>query len=199
MSSFANSLTNDGKLMWAVRKLHAAPGFHLVQVPIPTPAAHEVLIKILAASLCGTDLHVCDWEEPFSAGRLTPPITTGHETVGEIIELGSAVIGLEIGDLVSAESHIPCASQPRRSGLDPCNMCSTGNAHICEHIQFFSVDVDGFLAEFAVAPYNILWKNDKNSGMAPELMALQESLGNSVYTVQASNVENKSVAIFGLG
>lgn len=63
--------------MWAVRKLSAAVGFELVQTPIPVPKANEVLLKVLACSLCGTDVHVHDWDPPFSAGRLTPPITTG--------------------------------------------------------------------------------------------------------------------------
>lgn len=183
--------------MWAVRKVTNKPGFDLVRAPIPTPSPDEVLLKVLAASLCGTDVHVYKWDPPFSEGRLQPPITTGHEVCGEVVLVGANVRELKVGDLVSAESHIPCRSQPERSGKEPCHLCKHGNEHICAHVKFFSVDVDGFMAEYAVAPANILWKNPRD--MPWEIASLQESLGNSVYTVEVCDVKGKDVAVFGLG
>jgi len=182
--------------MWAVRKTKADVGFELTRVPIPVPGRGEVLIQVLAASLCGTDVHVYDWDPPFCEGRLTPSVTTGHEVCGKVIQVGSGVSELVIGDLISAESHIPCKSQKDRGGK-LCLMCKTNNEHICEFVKFFSVDVDGFLAEYAVAPANILWKNPPT--MSWGIASLQESLGNSVYTVEVSDVKGKSVAVFGLG
>ena len=174
--------------MRAVRKLKPQPGFELTKVPVPKPGPGEVLIKVKAASLCGTDVHVYNWEPPWSEGRFTPPVTTGHEVCGEVAELGPGVTGLAVGDSVSAESHIACGS---------CEMCLTGNMHICQNIKFFSIDVDGFFAEYAILPVKNAWRNPKD--MPVEIATLQESMGNSVYTVQASNVPGKNVAIFGSG
>lgn len=114
--------------------LFQAKGFELVKVPVPKPKDDEVracclvmkitelwlrlshpqqvLIKVLACSLCGTDIHVHDWDPPFCEGRMKPPVTTGHEVCGEVLQAGSKVTTLAVGDLVSAESHIPCKSQP---------------------------------------------------------------------------------------
>jgi len=183
--------------MLAVRKTKREVGFELVTIPIPEPDENEVLLKIKAVSLCGTDIHVHDWDPPFCEGRLTPPISTGHEVCGEVIKIGSNVTTLQIGDLVSAESHLPCVSQKDRRNLEQCNMCKMGNGHICEHVKFFSIDTQGFMSEYAVAPANILWKNPPD--MKWEIASLLESLGNSVYTVAESNVEGKDVAVFGLG
>lgn len=182
--------------MWAVRKKKKEVGFELEQVPIPTPKPDEVLLKVLACSLCGTDVHVHDWDPPFCEGRLTPPVTTGHEVCGEVVEVGSEVTEFKVGDLASAESHLPCKSQEARKHLT-CAMCDMGNGHICEYVKFFSVDVDGFLAEYATAPANILWRNPPD--IEWEIGAMQESLGNSVYTVEVCDVKDKDVAVFGLG
>lgn len=197
MASVAEDLPVVPETMLAVRKTKAARGFELVRVPVPAAKEGQVLLKILACSLCGTDVHVHDWDPPFCEGRLTPPVTTGHETCAEVVRLGEGVTTLAIGDVVSAESHIPCASQ----GVPPretCAACRNGNAHICERVKFFSVDVDGFLAQYAVAPANILWRNEPGK-LTPEIAALQESLGNSVYTVAEGDVAGKAVAVFGCG
>eukprot|EP00823_Brevimastigomonas_motovehiculus_P002761 TRINITY_DN1656_c0_g1_i1.p1 TRINITY_DN1656_c0_g1~~TRINITY_DN1656_c0_g1_i1.p1 ORF type:complete len:409 (-),score=101.39 TRINITY_DN1656_c0_g1_i1:127-1332(-) len=197
MTDSKSAIESKSNTMLAVRKTQSKAGFELVRVPIPRPKDNEVLLKVLACSLCGTDIHVYNWDAPFCNGRLTPPVTTGHEVCGEVVAVGKEVSTLSIGDLVSAESHIPCKAQPSRGEKNLCYMCQTGNEHICEFVKFFSVDVDGFLAEYAVAPACMLWKNDKT--MRHDLAALQESLGNSVYTVDESKVSGKDVAVFGLG
>ncbi len=186
--------------MQAVRKLKAEPGFEFVEIPVPEPGPTDLLIKIRATSMCGTDVHIYNWEPPWSTGRFVPPKTLGHEVCGEVVEVGSSVNSLQssvsgsqfsefqIGDSVSAESHIACGA---------CDQCQNGNGHICRNLKFFSIDTDGFWADYAILPAVSAWKNPKT--MRPEIATLQESMGNSVYTVESSHVKGKIVAIFGLG
>lgn len=173
--------------MKAIRKVKEAPGLEFVDIPIPEPQKHEVLVKVKACSLCGTDVHIYNWEHPWE-GRIRPPRTTGHELCGVVEEAGSEVTLTKEGDLVSAESHIFDGK---------CMQCRAGNMHICESLKFFGVDVDGFFAEYAVIPETNVWKNPGD--MKPEIATLQESIGNSVYTVFSQEVTAKTVAVFGAG
>lgn len=174
--------------MQAVCKLKPGVGFELKEVSVPKPKQGELLVKVKATSLCGTDVHIYNWEPPWSEGRYVPPKIMGHEVCGEIIETGKGVNGFSVGDSVSAESHIYDGT---------CAQCMLGNQHICENLKFFSIDTDGFWAEFAIIPQQNAWKNPKT--LKPEIATLQESMGNSVYTVEESNVKGKNVAVFGLG
>ncbi|MBI4182299.1 MAG: L-threonine 3-dehydrogenase [Candidatus Aenigmarchaeota archaeon] len=174
--------------MRAVRKLRPAEGFELAEIPVPQPKAGELLVKVRAASVCGTDIHIYKWEPPWSQGRYVPPKTMGHEVCGEVVQAGPGVRGFQEGDSVSAESHIYDAT---------CSQCLRGNQHICEKLQFFSIDTDGFWAEYAIIPQQNAWKNPPS--LPPEIATLQESMGNSVYTVEEGQVKDKFVAIFGLG
>jgi len=173
--------------MRAVRKLRPGKGFELVEMEAPRPKEGELLIKVKAASVCGTDIHIYNWDSPWP-DKMALPKTMGHEVCGEIIEAGNGVKRFSEGDNVSAESHIACGS---------CHMCRTGNLHICQNIKFFSIDQDGFWADYAILPEQNAWKNPAK--MRPEIATLQESMGNSVYTVMESNVPGKLVAIFGSG
>lgn len=174
--------------MKAVRKTRKGPGLELVTIPVPEPKKHEVLVKVKACSLCGTDVHIYNWEHPWSEGRIRPPRTTGHEICGVVEDAGSEVTLLNEGDLVSAESHIFDGK---------CMQCRMGNMHTCENLKFFGVDVDGFFAEYAIIPETNVWKNPRE--MPPEIATLQESIGNSVYTVFSNEVTAKTVAVFGAG
>ncbi len=174
--------------MKAVRKTREGAGVELVTIPVPEPEEHEVLVKVKACSMCGTDVHIYNWEHPWSEGRIKPPRTIGHELCGEVVKAGKEVTLVKEGDLVSAESHI----------FDlKCNQCRMGNMHICENLKFFGVDVDGFFADYAVIPESNVWKNPPD--MSPEIATLQESIGNSVYTVFSHEVTAKTVAVFGAG
>jgi threonine 3-dehydrogenase len=173
--------------MLAVRKMKPAPGLELSEVEVPSPKEGELLVKVRACSMCGTDIHIYNWEPPWSTGRFVPPKTLGHEVCGEITEVGKQVKGFAAGDLVAAESHIFCGK---------CAQCKRGNQHICENLKFFSIDTDGFFAKYAIIPVQNAWKSN---GMKPEIATLQESMGNSVYTVSSQNVKGKSVAVFGCG
>lgn len=175
--------------MVAVRKMESARGLTLTEVEVPKPGPADLLVKIKACSLCGTDVHIYNWDPPFSQGRLVPPKTLGHELCGEIVEIGSAVRGdFEIGDQVSAESHVACGT---------CWQCMNGNQHICQNIKFLGVDIDGSFAQYMALPAANAWKVPKS--MPPEWASVQESFGNSVYTVEESRVSGKNVAIFGTG
>jgi threonine 3-dehydrogenase len=174
--------------MIAIRKIKPAPGLELQEIEIPKPGKDELLIKVEACSMCGTDIHIYNWEPPWSTGRFVPPKTLGHEVCGTVIEKGKAVTNIDIGDSVSAESHIFCSA---------CDQCKRGNAHICENLKFFSIDTDGFFAPYAILPVQNAWKNPKN--MKHEIATLQESMGNSVYTVSSQNVKDKIMAVFGCG
>ncbi len=174
--------------MKAVRKTKEGPGLELADIPIPEPGDHEVLVKVKACSMCGTDVHIYDWEHPWSEGRIKTPRTIGHEVCGEVVETGDEVTLVKEEDLVSAESHIFDGK---------CMQCRRGNMHICEALRFFGVDVDGFFAEYAVIPETNVWKNPPD--MPVEIATLQESIGNSVYTVFSTDVTAKTVAVFGGG
>jgi len=157
--------------------------------PIPTPQPHpdEVLIRVKISSICGTDVHIYDWDA-WAAKRIKVPLIQGHEFAGEIEKVGSNVTSLSKGDYVSAEGHIACGR---------CTMCRTGNAHVCKNVSIIGIDRDGAFAEYLTAPASNVIVNDDD--LPPELATIQDPLGNAVYTVTSANVPGKTVAIFGLG
>ncbi len=173
--------------MRAIFKDQAAPGLTMKMVDIPEPGPRDVLIKVKATSICGTDRHIYHWN-PWSAGRIKPPMIVGHEVCGHVVKLGRDVTLLKEGDFVSAESHIPCTV---------CPVCRNGQQHICARLKILGVDTTGTFAEYAVIPETVAWKNDPD--LDPALAAIMEPLGNAVYTVLAEPITGKSVAIFGDG
>ena len=144
--------------MLAAQKTTAAPGLELREISVPRPGPNELLVKVRAASICGTDVHIYHWDAPWNNGRIAPPRTMGHEVCGEVAEVGSGVTKFQKGDLVSAESHIYCGA---------CGRCRKGNGHICEKLKFFGVEADGFWADFAIIPEQNAWKNPPD--MPPEM------------------------------
>jgi len=174
--------------MRAVRKLERAPGLTLTEVPIPLPGDDEVLVEVETASLCGTDLHIYSWDE-WSQQRVRPPLTLGHEFAGTVVQVGRNVRDVQVGDFVSAESHITCGM---------CFHCRTGQAHMCERTQILGVDRDGAFAEYAAVPQSVIWKNDR-SKLPPEIATLQEPFGNAVFATSAQDLAGRSVAVLGCG
>ncbi|PKK83854.1 MAG: L-threonine 3-dehydrogenase [candidate division Zixibacteria bacterium HGW-Zixibacteria-1] len=173
--------------MLAAMKVRPAAGAELNKAKIPRPKSNEALIKIKAASICGTDKHIYNWDK-WAERRIKPPMIFGHECCGEVVEIGSAVEAIRIGDFISAETHIPCGH---------CFMCKTGNMHLCQNLSILGVDVNGIFAEYAVIPEICCWKNHPD--MSPAFASVQEPLGNAVYTVMESNVSAKKIAIIGDG
>ncbi len=173
--------------MKAVQKAQAAPGAKVIEAPIPSPTSHQVLVKVRATSICGTDIHIYNWD-PWSAGRIKPPMIFGHEFSGEVVEVGSQVEHIAVGDHVSAETHIPCGG---------CFQCRTGQMHICQNVEILGVDRDGCFAEYIAVPEICCIKNDKS--LPWEIASIQEPFGNATYCVSEASVAGKSVVIFGDG
>lgn len=173
--------------MKAVAKTKSAPGLELIDVPKPEPKAGEVLVKVKAASVCGTDIHIYNNDAPWDT-RIKPPRILGHEFTGIVEKVGEGVKSVKVGDTVANESHIFCGK---------CSQCKSGRPHTCLNIKAVGIDINGSYAEYVSVPEHVLFK------VSPEIPAhiatLHESFGNSVYTVSAGPVEGKTFAIFGLG
>lgn len=173
--------------MKALRKMKPGPGLEMCQVPIPTIRDNEVLIKVYKRAICGTDLHIYKWDE-WSQNRIKPPVTTGHEFYGEIVEIGADVSHYKTGDLVTAEMHVVC---------NQCFQCRTGNAHLCENVVILGVDGDGCFADYIAVPESNLWRVPQ--GIDPEWAAIYDPFGNAVHTVMAGSTVGKSFLILGGG
>src|SRR5262245_5482657 len=173
--------------MKAIVKGAAGPGAEVREVPIPTCGPGELLLKVKRAGVCGTDLHIYEWDR-WSQGRLKPPVTLGHEFVGEILERGAGVTELAVGERVSCESHIVCQL---------CTACRTGNAHVCPNTRILGVDVNGGFAEMVTVPAVNAWRAPANIPI--EVAAVMEPLGNAVHTAFAGPLSGCHVAVTGCG
>jgi len=173
--------------MRAIIKPEAGQGLEIRNWPVPKPDSEEVLVEVLAASICGTDLHIYHWDE-WSAGRIKPPMVVGHELAGRVIEIGSKVKNVAVDDMISAETHITCGE---------CDQCKRNQAHFCPNTRIIGVDQDGVFAKYAKFPAKCAWKNPPD--MLPEIACLQEPLGNAVYATTEHELTGKIVAITGLG
>ncbi|MGH9542988.1 MAG: L-threonine 3-dehydrogenase [Terriglobales bacterium] len=173
--------------MQALVKPAPAPGAELRSVRVPELGPHDVLVRVRIASICGTDLHIYEWDE-WSRQRLRPPLTFGHEFCGTVERVGEEVEGIAPGDYVSAEMHVPCGR---------CLQCRTGQAHICERVRILGVDADGCFAELVRIPAANILKLD--AAIPPEYGAILDPLGNAVHTVLAGDIAARSVAIVGCG
>ncbi|HWC73266.1 MAG TPA: L-threonine 3-dehydrogenase [Gemmatimonadales bacterium] len=172
--------------MQAIVKPSRAPGLKVTTVPKPAPGPGEVLIAVRHAGVCGTDLHIADWD-PWAQGRIKPPIVVGHEFAGEIQGLGDGVTGLRVGQLVTAEGHIVCGH---------CLQCRTGNSHICKNTRIIGVDRDGAFAEYIVMPTtNVLTL----SGIPTEVGAIMDPMGNAFHAVLTAEIPGSTVFIVGCG
>lgn len=174
--------------MWAVRKERPAPGLDLVEVPVPAIRSDEVLVRVEAASVCGTDLHIYNWDS-WARQRIRPPLVLGHELAGTVVEAGPLVRNARVGDYVSAESHVTCGV---------CFHCRTGRAHMCEQTRILGVDRDGAFAEYVAVPDSVLWQNDR-AKLPPEIATLQEPFGNAVFAVGHADLAGRTVAVLGCG
>jgi threonine 3-dehydrogenase len=180
-------MPSTSKTMLAVVKPKAAPGAEIRQVPIPTYGRTDVLVKVKVASICGTDLHIYEWDR-WAQGRIHPPLIPGHEFCGEVVAFGDEVTSVKEGDFVSAEMHVACGK---------CVQCRTGEAHICQSVKIIGVDTDGAFAEYVVIPESNIWKLDP--AIPEEYASILDPLGNAVHTVLAGEIAAKTVAVTGCG
>jgi threonine 3-dehydrogenase len=173
--------------MKALMKTSAVPGAQLEEISVPRLETTDVLIRVRAASICGTDLHIYEWDA-WAQGRVRTPLVFGHEFVGDVVAVGPEVTRIEVGAYVAAESHVVCGR---------CYECTHGLSHICRHVKIIGVDRPGAFAEFVAIPQANAWVTDRR--FPPRIATIQEPMGNAVHTALSAPIAGANVAIFGAG
>lgn len=173
--------------MKALMKTQPSRGAVLADVPVPAIGPHDLLVRVQAAAICGTDNHIYEWT-PWAQERLHLPMIFGHEYCGEVVEVGANVAGLAVGDLVAAETHIPCLQ---------CHQCRTGRQHTCEQMRIIGVHVDGAFSEYAALPAACAWKLPP--GTSPDLGAILEPIGVAANGLFKDRIDGASLAVIGCG
>jgi threonine 3-dehydrogenase len=177
--------------MYAVIKSERGPGISIGEVDEPSYDSDGVLIKIERAAICGTDLHIYSWNDWAESRINRLPLILGHELSGKVVEVGSNVRNINIGDLVSIETHVVDGT---------CYQCRTGRMHICRNLRIIGLDVDGGFAEYISVPALNVWVNDV--GIEPDIAAIEEPLGNAVHAVYPDGSEDlagKYALVLGCG
>ncbi|MFW9934138.1 MAG: L-threonine 3-dehydrogenase [Candidatus Thorarchaeota archaeon] len=177
--------------MEAFLKKKAGPGVERATVDKPSIGDTDVLVEVKGAAICGTDVHVYEWDA-WAANRIKPPLIVGHEMSGKVIKVGEKVHHITVGDMVSAETHIVDQT---------CLQCLTGREHVCQNMTILGVDRDGVFAEYVSIPAHNAWKNDPE--LDPIVGAIQEPLGNAVQTLlpinNAEDIAGRNVVVVGMG
>ena len=174
-------------MMRALTKSKSAPGLTLDSVPIPTVKTNEVLIKVHRTGICGTDLHIYNWDD-WAQRNIHPPRIIGHEFVGEIVEIGDGVYGYSVGDRVTAEGHITC-------GI--CRNCRAGKRHLCHESIGIGGGRDGAFADYLAIPAANLWP--VHDDISDDLAAILDPFGNAVHTALSFDLVGEDVLITGAG
>jgi threonine 3-dehydrogenase len=178
--------------MYAIVKKTRGPAAEVSEVNIPKIGETEVLVKVKAASICGTDVHIWDWNEWAQQRVKKTPLIFGHEFSGEVVEVGKKVTNIKVGDFVSAETHIVDGT---------CYQCRTDRMHICRNLEILGLDRDGVFAEYVALPERNAWKNDPK--LDPAIASIQEPLGNAVQSIlpkdHIEDIAGKNVAVLGCG
>jgi len=175
------------KTMLAVVKAEPKAGAEIRDVAVPQFGPTDVLVHVRVASVCGTDLHIYNWDS-WAQRRIHPPLIPGHEFCGEVAAVGREVTSVKPGDFVSAEMHVACGK---------CFQCRTGDAHICQNVTIIGVDSDGAFAEYVRIPESNIWKIDPS--IPADYASVLDPLGNAVHAVLAGEIAGRTVAITGCG
>ncbi len=175
--------------MCGLVKETSAPGkfVYRTDLPIPQIGDEEVLIKVRCTAVCGTDLHIMEWDK-WSQARVKTPLIPGHETAGDIVEVGKNVHDRKVGDRVSCETHIPCGT---------CWFCKNDLPHICKNVRLFGATENGAFAEYAKIPAKNTFLLD--DGITYETACLFEPMGAGVHGVESAEVAGKTVLVSGCG
>jgi threonine 3-dehydrogenase len=173
--------------MKALVKREAREGLWLVDVPVPEYGINDVLIKIEKTSICGTDVHIYNWDA-WAAKTIPVPMVVGHEFVGRIAAYGSNVHDVKVGDLVSGEGHIVCGR---------CRNCLAGRRHLCAHTKGVGVNRPGAFAEYLAIPVTNVWHCDPRIPL--EVLSSFDPLGNATHTALTFPVLGEDVLITGAG
>lgn len=174
--------------MKSLSKIKAEPGIWMVDVPIPEIGHNDVLIKIRKTAICGTDVHIYNWDK-WAQATVPVPAVIGHEFVGEIAAIGSEVTGLKVGQRVSGEGHITCGY---------CRQCRAGTRHLCRNTFGIGYSkVNGCFAEYLSLPaFNVFCLPDE---IPDDIAAFLDPLGNSVHTALSFDLVGEDVLITGAG
>ncbi len=177
----------DGMMKCVIKAGAGQGNLELTERPIPKVGPMDVLIKVRAVAICGTDVHIMDWTD-FASSRMTPPSIIGHEFSGEVVETGSLVRGIHVGDAVAAETHIVCHS---------CDLCHNGYEHVCCHTSTIGLHRDGAMAGYACIPAEnaVVFKRFTSW----EILSLMEPFVAAVHAATEFPVAGKSVAVIGCG
>src|SRR4051812_13391090 len=173
--------------MKAIVKSKAERGLWIEDVPEPEMGINDVMIRVKKGGICGTDLHIYNWDA-WAQATIKIPTTIGHEFVGEIVEVGSNVVDFAAGDIVSVEGHLVCGR---------CRNCMAGRRALCANTRGVGVNMDGGFAEFIAVPYTNIWK--QKPGIDLEVAAIFDPFGNAVHTALAFEVFGEDVLITGAG
>jgi threonine 3-dehydrogenase len=173
--------------MKALVKSQRKPGLWLEDVAAPQPGINDVKIRVLITGICGTDLHIYEWDS-WAQATIPVPLIIGHEFVGEVAEVGSNVNDFQPGDIVSGEGHVVCGR---------CRNCLAGRRHLCAHTVGVGVNSPGAFAEFIVLPMTNIWKHNPNVDL--EVAAIFDPFGNAVHTALSFPVLGEDVLITGAG
>ena len=173
--------------MKSLAKLYDKPGIWLNDAPIPTFGPNDLLIKIRKTAICGTDMHIYNWDT-WSQNTIPVPMIVGHEYVGEVVDMGSEAKGFSKGDRVSGEGHITCGH---------CRNCRAGRRHLCRNTEGVGVNRQGAFAEYLVIPAFNAFKIPDN--ISDELAAIFDPFGNAVHTALSFDLVGEDVLITGAG
>ena len=173
--------------MKAIIKKEASKGLWLDEVPLPQIAGNEVLIKIHKTAICGTDVHIYNWDD-WAKKTIQTPLIVGHEFAGEIVEIGKDVTGLSTGDIVSGEGHIVCGR---------CRNCLAGRLHLCPNTKGVGVNRPGAFAQFLAIPATNVFR--PSVYIPTDLLAIFDPYGNATHTALSFNMVGEDVIITGAG
>ncbi len=174
-------------MMKALVKAKKQEGLWLEEVPIPEPGSDEVLIKVLRTAICGTDIHIYNWDN-WASNTIPVPMVIGHEFVGEIARIGNNVSGFRPGDLVSGEGHLICGH---------CRNCLAGRRHLCKNTSGVGVNRPGCFAQYVCIPVTNVWTCDPSISL--DLLSCFDPLGNAVHTALTFDILGEDVLITGAG
>jgi len=175
------------KTMRAIAKLRPGPGLEMIEAPVPQPGVNDVLIRIKKTSICGTDVHIYNWDA-WAQQTIKPPMIIGHEFVGEVVEVGANVQGFQPGDLVDGEGHIVCGQ---------CRNCLAGRRHLCKDTKGVGVNRDGAFADYLCIPASNAVHVDP--AIPLDVLSCFDPLGNATHTALQWDLVGEDVLITGAG
>ena len=173
--------------MKALVKSKAEKGLWVGDVPVPEPGINDVMIRVLKTGICGTDLHIYEWDD-WAKATIPVPLVIGHEFVGEVVKVGSNVNDFHVGEIVSGEGHVTCGR---------CRNCMAGRRHLCKDTSGVGVNRAGAFAEFIVLPMSNIWRHDAKIDL--EVASIFDPFGNAVHTALSFPVLGEDVLITGAG